>query len=85
MANLIKLFLNHGSARHEIVIDPTREILHLMEKLEEITEIPKENMKVIGNGKTVSGKPELSIQDSGLVQHFQILISNSRNVNLLRG
>ena len=72
MANLIKLFLNHQSARHEIVIDPAREIHHLMEKLEELTEIPKENMKVIGNGKTVSGKPELSIQDSGHAHQFYL-------------
>lgn len=74
MGDFVKLILSHQSARHEILVDADKEIIHLMEKLEEITEIPTENMKVIANGKTISAQPNISITAAGLKSGNKLML-----------
>ena len=43
--NLLKLVLSYENKKHELEVDPTKPVKHLMEMLEEITDIPPANMK----------------------------------------
>ena len=70
----IRIFLSHNNARHEIIIDPSRPVHHLMDKLEEITEIPTPNMKVIASGKTISSQPDNTLTAAGLKSGSKIML-----------
>ena len=65
MSSPIKLHLSHSNIKYEIDINADQPMEKLMEKVEELTEVPKENMKILAMGKTISNHREAPISASG--------------------
>lgn len=66
MASPIKLHLSHSNIKYEIDINGDQPMEKLMEKCEELTDVPKENMKILAMGKTISNIPDKPILASGI-------------------
>ena len=74
MASPIKLHLSHSNIKYEIDINGDQPMEKLMEKCEELTEVPKENMKILAMGKTISNNPDQPILASGLKNGSKIMM-----------
>lgn len=71
---MITVLYTHQSKKLELELDPERPISHLMDRLEEITDVPVGNMKVIFGGKTISTIPAMPIGQSGLKNGSKIMM-----------
>jgi len=70
---------SHDGKKFEIEVDPQRPISHLMDRIEELTDVPPANMKVIFAGKTISNIPQMPIGQSGLKGKSKVMVMGKKS------